>query len=114
MKSNNIKRVEKKLFNFFSEMISFKLTNANINNVEITRVGLSNDKSICTVFINEESTNKQTMDALESSVPFIRRELAQQWESRRLPSIKFEYDKTNDSVDNVLHILDQIKKENEQ
>lgn len=27
--------------------------------------------------------------------------------------IKFEYDKSTDSVDNVLYILDQIKKENE-
>lgn len=78
MKSNNIKRVEKKLFNFFSEMVSFKLTNANINNVEITRIGLTSDKSICTVFVNEESTNKQTLSALEDSIPFMRRELAKE------------------------------------
>jgi len=104
---NKVKNLEKKLYNFLSDIINNDLSNSNIDYIFIDRVELTNDKSYCTVFVNPKTT-KKSLIALNNSVPFIKKQLSKNWTYRRLPAITFEISKSK-SIDKVLDILDNLK-----
>ncbi|NQX83726.1 MAG: ribosome-binding factor A [Mycoplasmataceae bacterium] len=113
MQNNNNRGIEKKLFSFFTETITYKVTNSNIKKFDITKVELSNDKDICRIYLNKLSTSNKTFNSLNNIKPFLRGELSKIWDHRRLPKIEFVWDEKNNNVENVIDILDKLKNERE-
>lgn len=103
------KRKESLYFRAVSEIITNKVTNANISETTVTDAKLSNDGSILTVYVTFENNKEKSLNALIRTKGFIRTELAKTGSQRIVPNIVFKYDKTVDSARRIDEILAALK-----
>lgn len=82
--------------------------------VSVTSVEVSSDLKFAKVFIScmgSESEKKETLKALTSAAGFIRHELGNRMQARRIPELAFRLDETIEKADRVLRLIDQISEE---
>lgn len=82
--------------------------------VSVTDVDVSGDLQHAKIFVSiygSEEAKEETMDGLESSVNYVRKELGSRMQLRRTPSIKFIEDRSLERGDSMLNLLDKISQE---
>jgi ribosome-binding factor A len=84
--------------------------------VTLTRVTVSPDLQLARVFytlIGDDKARKTTEKALERATPFLRRQVGARMSLRRVPDIRFEYDRNAENQDRIEQILYDLKTERE-
>ena len=82
--------------------------------VSVTAVDVSSDLKFAKVFIScmgSENEKKDTLKALASAAGFIRHELGNRMQARRIPELSLRLDDTIEKADRVLRLIDQISEE---
>lgn len=114
----NSRRVEK-----VSSLIKREVSQMLINGIKDDRVGagmisvthvdVSNDLQHATIFVSIYGTNiakQETMEGLEASTPFVRRELGQRIRLRRTPEIRFIEDHSLEKGDQLINLINEINR----
>lgn len=114
----NSRRVEK-----VSSLIKREVSQMLINGIKDDRVGagmisvtyvdLSNDLQHAKIFVSIYGTSaakNETMEGLEASTPFVRRELARRINLRRAPEIKFIEDNSLEKGDSLINLINEINR----
>ena len=82
--------------------------------VTLTRTKMSPDLTLARVYytlMGDEKAKRETQRALERATPFLRRQIAARVRLRRVPEIKFEYDRAVEHQDRVETLLRNIEEE---
>ena len=82
--------------------------------VTLTRTKMSPDLTLARVYytlMGDEKAKRETQRALERATPFLRRQIAARVRLRRVPEIKFEYDRAVEHQDRVETLLRDIEEE---
>ena len=113
MNQVKIERINSSLQEQISYILATEVKNPDIKFVTITGVKTASDlgsaKVYFTVLDNEK--RKQTLDALKGASGFIRKELCDRVEIRKMPEISFVYDTSIEYGNKIEQILEEIKKE---
>ena len=94
-----------------SNIIEFKLNNPHKGFITLTRVKVSPDLKIATVYytvLGDDAQKNQTQMVLKKSIQFLRSELKPFITSRWLPELRFFYDDSMERVDRINELLKQI------
>ncbi|MFP4299657.1 MAG: 30S ribosome-binding factor RbfA [Spirulinaceae cyanobacterium] len=85
--------------------------------VSITDVDVSGDLQHAKIFVSiygDEAARAETMEGLESSASFVRRELGHRIRLRRTPEVSFYEDRSLERGDRMVHLLNQIGADRDQ
>ncbi len=87
------------------------LSDPRLENVTITGVKLSGDLQIASVYFRviEDDKADEALKALGRANGYFRKKLAGKLEVRRIPEIRFFYDKSVEHGARIEHLLSQIK-----
>ena len=83
--------------------------------ISVSEVGVSNDLHSATVFVSsmgDQPARRKAFRAVRKAAGKIQSQLGQAVELRYTPRLKFTLDEARNRGDRVLHILDEIEKEN--
>lgn len=97
-----------------SVLIQRELKDPRIGFVTITSVEVTADLKYARIFVSVMGTpeeQKATMDALNSSRGFVRREIASRMTIRYMPEIQFRWDKGAEYSDRINRLLNELKEE---
>lgn len=105
-------RMEKILEREISNIIFQDVKNEKIRFVTITKVSLTNDLSLATVYYtvygNDEQVNA-SIEALNEAKGFIRSVLSKRIEVKKTPDLKFKYDESFEQGNKIEEILKNLK-----
>ena len=82
--------------------------------VTLTRVKVSPDLQLARVYytlIGDDKARDQTKKALERATPFLRRQIASRVRLRRVPELRFEFDRSVENQDRIEKILLELQEE---
>ena len=103
---------------FFREIsnlfVRIRLDDKELEDFSITKVHLSSDKSICTVYfyvLKGKEYFEKKLQHLILYKPSIRRSLSQTLAVRRVPDLRFKFDHTVAKQHKVADLLDKVKTE---
>ena len=105
-------RMEKILEREISSIIFSDIKNEKIKFVTITKVSLTNDLSIATVFYTGYGRQDQvdaSIEALNEAKGFIRTVLSKRLEVKKVPDLKFKYDESFEQGNKIEEILRNLK-----
>lgn len=95
-----------------SNIIEFKLNDPKKGFITLTRVKVSPDLKIATVYytvLGDQAQRNQTRSVLKKSIPFLRSELKPYITSRWLPELRFFFDDSMERAERINELLKQIK-----
>ena len=113
---SRVERVAKELKKELSTIIHDEIKDPRLGFVTITRLELTADLRFAKVFysvLGKDEDYKKTKEALESSMGFIRREIAARIQLRFAPEFIFREDRTTEYSVRIEEILHEIKEHNE-
>lgn len=99
------------------EILRRDVSNPELANVVITSVDVSKDLSVAHVLVrhlitqDDEKARKNVLLHLKKAAPRLRRALATRIELKKLPELRFDYDRGRDAALRVAELLEEIKKE---
>ena len=100
---------------WISKIINEDVKNSNLKNVSIVDAKLSNDGSILKVYVIFNKNEKKSLEALNNTKGFIRKELSNyDFNSRKVPELVFVLDevfKTSSRIEEILQKINTNKKE---
>ena len=82
--------------------------------VSVTDVDVSGDLQHAKIFVSiygSDRAREETMEGLECSVNYVRKELGSRMQLRRTPTVKFFEDRSLERGDNMLDLLNKISQE---
>jgi len=103
----------RELSKYFHQIV---LDDPELAGMFISKVKLSADKSICTVFFSVQGGQEQFENKRERLVlykPSLRRALSQNLALRRTPQLVFKYDRQFEKQQRIEELLDKVKLEEE-
>jgi ribosome-binding factor A len=106
-------RLERILEREISNIISTEVKDERLGFVTITKVAVTSDLSIATVYYTVMGTDEQkqsTSENLLSAKGFIRTSLSKKLEIRKTPELRFKYDESLEYGDKIEQILKNLKK----
>lgn len=110
-----IERLNSLLRQEISDLIQRQVKDPRLGTfVSVTAVDISSDMKFAKVYISRlgtESEKKETLQALVSASGFIRHELGNRMQTRRIPELSFRLDDTIEKADRVLRLIDRISEE---
>ena len=107
--SVKIERLNNTFLEKISEIIHLDVKDELIKSVTITEVRITNDLSFAKVyFTTMEEDKNQVKLALEKASGFIRSELCEKVEIRKMPELNFVYDESIEYGDNIEKIIKRI------
>ena len=105
-------RLRVQIKEIISEIIQRKLKDPHVGMITITDVTVTRDLSEAVVFYSvfgDTLVRKETNKTLDRARGFIQSELGKTMKIRRVPSLRFEIDKSVDQGLRIQHLLDQIQ-----
>jgi ribosome-binding factor A len=96
-----------------AQLVGFELKDPRIGLATVTRVEVSPDLGHARVHVSilgDERERKKTLDALQKSAGFVRRELAQRLGIRQVPEVDFRYDKGLEATERVAALLEEERR----
>ena len=109
-------KVQEALKRHVSGIIQSELKDPRLGFVTITKAEITKDLSYAKIFfsvLGKDEAYKKTKEALDSSMGFIRRLIAQRMQLRITPEITFKEDRTGEYSVRIEEVLNQIKELNE-
>ena len=110
--NRRINRYADSLKRALSNIIEFKLNDPKKGLITLTRVKVSPDLKIATLYytvLGDDAQKHQTQVVLKKSIQFLRNELKPYITSRWLPELRFFYDDSMERADRINELLKQIK-----
>ena len=110
-------RVGEEISEELATLLAREVHDPGIGFVTLTRVKVSPDLQMARVFytvIGDDKTQKATAQALTRATPFLRRHIGARIRLRRVPEIRFEFDKGVENQDRVERILIELQAERDQ
>jgi len=107
-------RVGEEIRQELAQLIARDVHDPGVGFVTLTRVKLSADLQMARVYytsMGDEKTRRETQRALERATPFLRRHIAARVRLRRVPELRFEFDKTVEHQDRIEQILLDLEAE---
>lgn len=107
-------RVGEEIAHEINAMLAGELKDPRLEGmVVVSEVRVQPDLKHARVFISVRGTNKEQADAikaLEHAAGFIRRELGERLQLRRLPELHFTLDLSQEHVERIEQLLKEVKK----
>jgi ribosome-binding factor A len=108
-------RVGEEIAHEINAMLAGELKDPRLEGmVVVSEVRVQPDMKHARVFINVRGTNKEQSDAikaLEHASGFIRRELVERLQLRRVPELHFTLDLSQEHVERIEQLLKEMKKD---
>ena len=107
-----VERVEKIIERELASIL-FDSSNNKLKFVSITKVALTSDLSLATVYytvLGNEGEIESTKEDLEKSKVYLRSSLAKKLDLRKTPDLRFKYDESLAYGNRITQILDNLKK----
>ena len=107
-----VERVEKIIERELASIL-FDSSNNKLKFVSITKVALTSDSSLATVYytvLGNEGEIESTKEDLEKSKGYLRSSLAKKLDLRKTPDLRFKYDESLAYGNRITQILDNLKK----
>ena len=95
-------------------LLAREVHDPGIGFVTLTRVKVSPDLQQARIFytmMGDDKAHKTTAQALDRATPFLRRQIAARVRLRRVPELRFEYDKSVENQDRIEKILIDLQAE---
>ena len=109
-------RVDEEIAHEINAMLAGELKDPRLEgSVVASEVRVQPDMKHARVFISVKGTNKEQSDAikaLEHASGFIRRELVERLQLRRVPELHFALDLSQEHVERIEELLKDLKKDN--
>lgn len=115
--TSNIKRAQKEslYFKALSRLFhSLSQEDKHLEGIFITRVKLSADKSICTIYFYTAQGLEhfeEALDVLKLYKPSLRKNLASEIKTRYVPELYFRFDDNFEKQERIESLLNQVSKE---
>jgi ribosome-binding factor A len=111
--SRRVERVSSLIRQEVSQMLinGIKDDRVGAGMISVTYVDVSKDLQHAKIFVSIYGTTaakKETMEGLQASTPFVRRELGHRIRLRRTPEIKFIEDHSLEKGDYLINLINQI------
>ena len=109
-------RVGEEIRQELAALLAREVHDPGIGFVTLTRVKMSPDLQQARVYytqLGDEAAHKATAAALLRATPFLRRHIAARVRLRRVPEIRFEFDKSVENQDRIEKILLDLQAERE-
>ena len=111
--NNRLSRINSEIQKELSSLVSFKLKDPRLNNtfVSILEVDTTKDLSYSKVLISvfPDENRENALNAIKSSIPFLRREIAHNLKLIIVPEFIFTLDKGYAHEEKINKILKEIK-----
>ena len=107
-------RVGEEIRHELATMLSREVQDPGIGFVTLTRVKVSPDLQLARVYytmLGDEAKRRDTERALARATPFLRRQIGARIRLRRVPEIRFEFDRSVETQDRVERILLDLQAE---
>lgn len=107
-------RVGEEIREELAQLIARDVHDPGVGFVTLTRVKVSPDLQMARVYytsMGDEKARRETQRALERATPFLRRHIAARVRLRRVPEIRFEFDKAVEHQDRIEQILLDLEAE---
>ena len=107
-------RVGEEIRHELATLLSREVQDPGIGFVTLTRVKVSPDLQLARVFytmLGDEAKRKETERALGRATPFLRRQIGARIRLRRVPELRFEFDKSVEAQDRIERILIDLEAE---
>ena len=107
-------RVGEELRQELSQLLLSEVHDPGIGFITLTRVKVSPDLQLARVYytlLGDEKARRETEKALERATPFLRRQIGSRIRLRRVPEIRFEFDKSVENQDRIEQILIDLENE---
>jgi ribosome-binding factor A len=107
-------RVGEEIRQELAMLLSREVHDPGVGFVTLTRVKMSPDLQQARIFytmMGDDKAHKATAQALERATPFLRRQIAARVRLRRVPELRFEYDKSVENQDRIEKILLDLQAE---
>lgn len=110
-------RVGEQIRQDLAELLAGAVHDPGIGFVTLTRVSVSPDLQMARVYyttLGDDKARKTTAKALERATPFLRREISKRIRLRRVPELRFEFDRNVENQDRIEQILLDLERERRQ
>lgn len=107
-----IERIEKIIERELASIL-FDVNNNKLKFVSITKVSLTNDLSIATIYytvLGNKGEIEATKEDLEKAKGYLRSSLAKRIDLRKTPELRFKYDESLAYGNHINEILENLKK----
>ncbi len=107
-----VERVEKIIERELASII-FDSSNQKLKFVSITKVSLTSDLSLATIYytvLGNQGEIESTKEDLEKSKGYLRSSLAKRIDLRKTPDLRFKYDESLAYGNRISEILENLKK----
>lgn len=107
-------RVGEEIRQELAMLLAREVHDPGIGFLTLTRVKVSPDLQLARVFytlLGDESKRKDTEKALARATPFLRRQIGARIRLRRVPELRFEFDRSVENQDRIERILLDLEAE---
>lgn len=107
-------RVGEEIRQELAQLLAREVHDPGVGFVTLTRVKVSPDLQMVRVYytlLGDEKARRETQRALDRATPFLRRQIAGRVRLRRVPEIRFEFDKSVAHQDRIEQILLDLEAE---
>jgi ribosome-binding factor A len=94
-----------------AELLARAVKDPGLGFVTITQVKVTPDLQLARVFytaLGDEKARRATARALERARPFLRRQVGERLQLRRVPALEFRYDMSIEHTDRIEQILQEL------
>ena len=118
MDKKRLYRLQAEIQRIVSELLIEGLNDPRIDPMtSVSKVELSNDTSVATIYFSiygSQKTKEDTLDALENAKGYIRSRLAKVLEIRQVPELRFKIDESVEYSIEIQKILNKLNSESEE
>lgn len=118
MDKKRLYRLQAEIQRIVSELLIEGLKDPRIDPMtSVSKVELSNDTSVATIYFSiygSQKTKEDTLDALENAKGYIRSRLAKVLEIRQVPELRFKIDESVEYSIEIQKILNKLNSEIEE
>jgi ribosome-binding factor A len=107
-------RVGEEIRKELAQLLSREVHDPGIGLVTLTRVKVSPDLQLARVYytiLGDDKAREETDKALTRATPFLRRQIGARIRLRRVPEIRFEFDRSVENQDRIERILLDLQAE---
>ena len=111
---NRPERVGEEILQELGVLLVREVKDPGVGFVTLTRAKVSPDLQLVRVFytlIGDEKARRESQKALERATPFLRRQIGSRVRLRRVPELRFEFDKSVEHQDRIERILLDLEEE---
>lgn len=118
MDKKRLYRLQAEIQRIVSELLIEGLKDPRIDPMtSVSKVELSNDTSVATIYFSiygSQKTKEDTLDALENAKGYIRSRLAKVLDIRQVPELRFKIDESVEYSIEIQKILNKLNSESEE